>query len=99
MEDPDYATAVQRLGYCEADIYLLHPKVYPVGQLRAALHDVWQEEKKKRLARPPTPDPEELSAEPLDSQWNPSASSPPPPALIYWGTQCKPPMNCPHFKS
>jgi hypothetical protein len=89
MDDPDYRKAVEIVGYCQADLALLHPKLYQVEKLKVALEKVWKDEQKKTLEREPTPTPEEPLTEPLDSAWNPAAPTPEPPALISWGGNCK----------
>ena len=89
MEDPDYVEVVKRLGYCEADLALLHPKKYPVEKLSIKLQEAWKQEREKTLARPPTPIPDEPSMEPADSAWNPAAPTPEPPAMITWEGKCE----------
>jgi hypothetical protein len=99
MEDPDYVTAVSRLGYCQADLNLLYVKAHPVEKMRVALYEAWQEEK-KREARPKTPtciEPE-LSSEPLVEgaidPWNPASGTPVPQAFLEWDGICESLFNC-----
>jgi hypothetical protein len=85
-DDPDYREAVKEVGYSEDDLFKLHPSFYPVDSLRWAL---WMAKKTitaKRLApRGQTPIPEGPSTEPLESEWNPSAASPPcSPTFMKW---------------
>jgi hypothetical protein len=86
-DDPDYRAAVEQLGYSEDDLFSMGPG-YPVEKLRAALWSACKDIRQKRaLPRGQTPMRDEASDEPLDSEWNaaaPSPPSPPPPALIHW---------------
>jgi hypothetical protein len=87
MNDPDYVAAVNRVGYCQADLACMYPKAYPVEKMKVALHEAWMDEKRKSKARPPTPTPDEPSTEALDSVWN--AAAPEPPVFMRWEGKCK----------
>jgi hypothetical protein len=103
MEDPDYIAAVSRLGYCQRDLDLLYVKAHPVEKMRVALYEAWQEEKKKREARPKTPtgfEPEpssEPQAEAETDPWNPTSGTPEPRALIEWDGLCESLFNYPRL--
>ena len=96
-DDPDYCTAVKEVGYSEDDLFKLHPSLYPVHKLRSALWSSWRAIKKQKLfprGETPTQDEETVeTVEPLDSEWNPAAPSPPPPTLMEWDGVCKWPFN------
>jgi hypothetical protein len=91
-DDPDYREAVKEVGYSEDDLFKLHPSFYPVDSLRWALWSTKKMIEAKRLApRGQTPIPEGPSTEPLESEWNPSAASPPhpPPTTMEWDGNSK----------